>query len=337
MTQNKQGTYANLAPLTVKQRLDITLATLEYFSAIGQKEVFETLGKPMPDGAIRPLPSTNLPQFLEIKGALQNADRYHESIRLLLDSLSAAGLLIEMGPGGTNVMLPKCYYFFKEFTTIQSKGYYGLAQSLGVDFLYHLAASNIVHITGTTESGDIHAGTGIIVSENAILTCAHVITDMTLDDKQNFLGSEVSILETRTHKSIDVGLLYIKDAKLSYNTMGLPFSEPIIGKELIILGYPKIPLARHAPLTMQRGEVTCEALSTFYGDEVFLFSAAARPGNSGGPILSSDGHFLGMVTRDLTYEDNSFSPHFAGVPTSQIAIAVQDLDHTLELPIENYQ
>ena len=330
--------YSHLAPLTIQERQDITLCALRYFSASSQAEVLTKLGKPKLEGKVYPLSSSDFLEFLKIEKVLEAPDKYTQNIRLLLDLLARIGFLVDIGGhGGGNVMLPRSYYFLKEFTTIQGKGLYSLAEPLGQDFLYSLVAPNIVHITGTTESGDVHAGTGIIMSDNAILTCAHVLKDMAVDNTQIFQDKNLTVLKSLTHDEIDVGLLYVDGAYLQYNTMALPFSDPIIGKELVVLGYPKIPMASHAPLTMQRGEVTCASFFTTTNDELFLFSAIARPGNSGGPILSKDGHFLGMVTRDLTYEASNFSPHFAGVPTSQIAKAVKELDSSLELPLEDYQ
>lgn len=61
---------------------------------------------------------------------------------------------------------------------------------------------------------------------------------------------------------------------------------------------------------MQGGEVSVEHVTSFYGEELFLFSAIARPGNSGGPILSEDGHVVGIVTKELSENDPLLSNRF---------------------------
>lgn len=344
MSENKSK-YSNLAPLTIQERISIALAALEFFSGMNQDKVLKIIGKTSPVGTTLPLSSTDFPDFLEKKGVLRDPIRYMYSIRVLLESLANAGLLLDMGGGGSNVMLSKKYFYLKEFTKIQAKGVFSLSRALGIDFLYELIRSNILHITGVTSLGDVHAGSGLVVADNVILTCAHVINDMAVDSKQTFFETPYQVIDMRPHPTIDVGLIYVDGPPLPHNTMGMPFVSPVIGKELVILGYPKIPYAAHAPLTMQRGEVTCDELMTLHGEKVFLFSASARPGNSGGPILSVDGEFLGLVTKDLTYQlgasdqpsGGAFSPHFAGVPTAEVAGAVRDLDPGLYLPIEDYQ
>ncbi|MFD2436298.1 S1 family peptidase [Modicisalibacter luteus] len=104
------------------------------------------------------------------------------------------------------------------------------------------------------------------------------------------------------------------------------------------LGYPRIPLSTEPSLVMQRGEVTNPEVTMFSGDKVFLYSAVARPGNSGGPIISESGHVVGIVTESL--EENttqSGMPFHAGIKTAELTSAVAELDANIELPIETYE
>lgn len=62
-----------------------------------------------------------------------------------------------------------------------------------------------------------------------------------------------------------------------------------------------------------------------------LFSAIARPGNSGGPVVAMDGRVVGIVTRSLERdkEEADFMapmPFFAAVPSKLIAQALTELD-----------
>jgi len=65
--------------------------------------------------------------------------------------------------------------------------------ALGEDFLFHLVAPAIVHITDINDDGDICAGTDVVFDQHHILTCAHVVNDMTVDQQQSFQGVECSI------------------------------------------------------------------------------------------------------------------------------------------------
>jgi len=73
------------------------------------------------------------------------------------------------------------------------------------------------------------------------------------------------------------------------------------------------------------------------GDKVFFFSAVARPGNSGGPIVMIDGHIIGIVSRDFSSSDETSLPFHAGVPTSEIVKALQEFDENIVLPLETYK
>jgi S1-C subfamily serine protease len=76
-----------------------------------------------------------------------------------------------------------------------------------------------------------------------------------------------------------------------------------------------------------------------HGQEVFLYSAVARPGNSGGPIVASSGHVVGIVTQQL--EDQQYksdvAPFHAGIDTLTILNAVKELAPSLSLPFETYE
>ena len=105
------------------------------------------------------------------------------------------------------------------------------------------------------------------------------------------------------------------------------------------LGYPKLPGLRDASVTMQHGAVTNQEVTSLAGARLFLYSAIARPGNSGGPVVSQDGYFVGLATMDASGQydaDEAFSPHFAGVPGHLVVQAVAELGLGFELPFQPY-
>lgn len=69
----------------------------------------------------------------------------------------------------------------------------------------------------------------------------------------------------------------------------------------------------------------------------FSYTRQLLPGNSGGPIISSSGHIVGIVTHDLSYKDFSDAPFYAGIPTSIIAKSLSEISPDIKLPIENYE
>ncbi|WP_343728328.1 serine protease [Duganella sp.] len=321
-------------------RAKLARAALKFFSPMTQQETLAVLGRQPSTQATTPLGGFDFLQYLEKTGDLPDAMKYANVVRQLLETMARTGWLMIMGPSG-NVMMPTTYYYLKENTAVEQKGLFTLSNALGIDFLHSLIAPNLVHLSGVNAHGDEHGGTGMLIAPNVVLTCAHVIRDMTLYPKQEVDHAELTVKDVKSHPNIDVGLVYF-DQHAAYSTYALPCVDPQVGMDVAIFGYPKIPYAKHAPLTMQKGEVTCGEVLCFDGTRVFLFSAIARPGNSGGPILSADGRFLGIVTEDLMYKDSEspekyFHPHFAGIPTSEVVKAISDMDASISLPVEDYQ
>jgi S1-C subfamily serine protease len=72
--------------------------------------------------------------------------------------------------------------------------------------------------------------------------------------------------------------------------------------------------------------------------EVFLYSAVARPGNSGGPVISSRGHVVGIVSEQLSEQQStSDQPFYAGVSSAEILRALGELDPGIQFPWETYE
>ena len=113
-----------------------------------------------------------------------------------------------------------------------------------------------------------------------------------------------------------------------------------IGQTVHTLGYPRLPGLRDANVTIQPGAVTNEAVKSLSGEDLFLYSAISRPGNSGGPVVSEDGYVVGLSIVDATAEyhpEEPFSPHYAGIPAQVVIWAIESLGLGFELPLENYE
>lgn len=292
-----------------------------------------TIGK-SPNNKTTPFSVYDFLKHLESVLGLTDPLKYQYRIKMLLDSLEHAGILVAMGQSNF-VTAPNHYYFMKEFTEQEKKGTLWLAPALGPEFLIYYYKKNLVHILGSTKEGDEHAGTGLILDETTILTCAHVINDMTLYETQIIQGMERSISKTLTHESIDIGIIKLTEGEY-FPVPSIAFRSPTEAEKVYTIGFPRIPLSRDPAIIIQSGEVASEYIKTIYNDEIFLYSAIARPGNSGGPIISSSGHVVGIVTHDLSYKDFSDAPFYAGIPTSIIEKGLLEISPEIKLPIENY-
>jgi len=222
----------------------------------------------------------------------------------------------------------------RELTNMEKDNLLWLAPALGAEFILYAFRHSIVHITGINNSGDVHAGTGLMIDPFWVLTCAHVINEMTLDEKQVFGGQTLTIKRSLTHPSIDVGLLEISPGFISVK--GMAFRNPRVAETIFILGFPRIPLSREPSLVIHRGEITNTEITTFSEQKLFLYSAIARPGNSGGPVISSSGNVVGLITEELLGQDSPIDSFYAGVGGGEVARAISEFDVPIKLPVENY-
>ncbi len=326
--------YSRLAPFSLQQRFDLTLAALQFFHPLRYRDNCEILGKTVENGKIQAFTGFEFLTYLKRKAALAEPDRYLHRIGEFLVHLARSNVLTQVGGQGTGV---ECrYWFMKELSQREQEGVLWLAQSLGPEFLYHAYSQAIVQVTGVTKNGDLHAGTGLIVAANWLLTCAHVLQNMRLDDEQLLSGAACKVVRHICHPRVDVGL--IEFAPPVETLRGLAFRSPILAEPIYAIGYPRIPLSRTPGLVMQRGEVTNPGVTLFDGRTVFLYSAIARPGNSGGPLISETGCVVGIVTEELLEDGKAFRmPFHAGIETMDVLKALEDLGAPVGLPLESYE
>lgn len=94
-----------------------------------------------------------------------------------------------------------------------------------------------------------------------------------------------------------------------------------------MLGYPQLPATIHdPPPTMHSGEVTSATVTPSDHSTTFLYSAATRPGNSGGPVLFEDGYLVGVASRDLAQERadvQRIAPHYSGASADSVAAVLR--------------
>ena len=64
--------------------------------------------------------------------------------------------------------------------------------------------------------------------------------------------------------------------------------------------------------------------------KIFLYSAIARPGDSGGPIVAQDGCVIGIVVEDSAESPSTDSgpaaaPFYRGIPSGEVIRALDEL------------
>ncbi|WP_437880009.1 trypsin-like peptidase domain-containing protein [Pseudomonas sp. LRF_L74] len=144
-------------------------------------------------------------------------------------------------------------------------------------------------------------GTGFAVTETHILTCAHVIEDMSEIHIASFEGrhrAEPVVVDRRN----DLALLRIQGAPAF---KPVPFKDGMgcdLGESVVALGFPLAGLAGGGVHVTQGG---VSALFGLHNDASLLqFTAPIQPGSSGSPLFDGSGAMVGMVTSTVPDAQN---------------------------------
>lgn len=169
------------------------------------------------------------------------------------------------------------------------------------------AEPSVLKIRGTNECGRGVEGSGFIYAPNRLMTNAHVVAG--IDDPEVIVDDDtVSAEVVYYNPDIDVAVLSFDSDDLPV----LPFDNTAQAQDgVAILGYPQ-----DGPFHVEPARIRSEQRlrsPNIYGDgavirEVFSLRGRILPGNSGGPILSSEGDVVGVVfAASVTDHDTGYA------------------------------
>ena len=139
-------------------------------------------------------------------------------------------------------------------------------------------------------------GTGFIAAPGRIVTNNHVVAECGRMVARNAAGIRVTARILATDRERDLALLSVP------NDFGPPLtfrSGPDVrrGETVVTYGFPLSGLLSSGP-TLTSGDVS--ALAGLRNNPTnFQISAPVQPGNSGGPLLDSQGYVIGVVVSKL--------------------------------------
>lgn len=87
--------------------------------------------------------------------------------------------------------------------------------------------------------------------------------------------------------------------------------DQFILSRVLLMGYPRIPLASNAELVTVSGEINAVVQNGVSGQLQFIISSLLRLGFSGGPVTSEWGFLLGVMTERLFEYGSSEMPYAA--------------------------
>ena len=166
------------------------------------------------------------------------------------------------------------------------------------------AADSVLKIHGTNECGNGIEGSGFLYAGNRLMTNAHVVAGV--DDPEVLLGEgSVPAEVVYYNPDIDVAVLALDSGPTPHLTFD---RDAEAQAPVAILGYPQ-----DGPYDVQPGRIRAEQRlrsPNIYNRgtvirEVYSLRGLVRPGNSGGPIVSSAGDVVGVVFAASVTDDET--------------------------------
>lgn len=180
------------------------------------------------------------------------------------------------------------------------------------------AAPSTVKIIGTA-CGEIVSGSGFVIAPNTVVTNAHVVAGesaQTVDDRAGAHPSYAVLFDPK----LDVAVLHVsglRDASLALDRSTVPR-----GEKGAVLGYPGGGPLTTGPAVVLREETAVgrdiydQSLTT---RDIYELGAQVRPGNSGGPLVDTQGTVVGVVFARSSRDPNTGYALTSATVSSRIA------------------
>lgn len=229
--------------------------------------------------------------------ALQNHIRQSATMHTLTDRLPpqtagwanrASGALSEAG-------------FPQILNPFQSAAAAGVAEPSGdavTTAATRVAQQSTVKVTGPVEgTGRASEGSGFVYGNGLVMTNAHVVAGVDHPSVQiSGVGEHLPASVVLFAPSTDAAVLRVP--ALDAPVAAFAEEDAKTGDSAVVAGYPE-----NGSLDLQAATVATRTNTTTqnaYGEstvsrDVYQVRSTVRPGNSGGPLLSTDGHVYGMI------------------------------------------
>lgn len=157
-----------------------------------------------------------------------------------------------------------------------------------------LAEASVYKLRGANSCGRGVEGTGFLIGPGALMTNAHVVAGVSQPTVQ-VKGVSVDARVVYYNPDVDIAVLHFQGATaapLHFTTSATP------DQKVAILGYPE-----DGPFNVQAARIRAEQRlrsQNIYGQgavlrDTFSIRGLIRPGNSGGPIVDTNGRVVGVV------------------------------------------
>ncbi|MHB1922951.1 MAG: S1C family serine protease [Chitinophagaceae bacterium] len=176
------------------------------------------------------------------------------------------------------------------------------------------------------EPGQMASGTGVIISDDGyIVTCNHVVEGadeitVTLNDKRTYKAKVIG-----TDPNTDLAVLKINAHGLPYLLYGNS-DKAKVGQWVLAIGYPL-----DLQTTVTAGIISAKSRQIGVNKdgrnpiESFIQTdAAVNPGNSGGPLVNTQGQLIG-INSAIASPTGSFAGYAYAIPVNLVKKVVNDI------------
>lgn len=143
------------------------------------------------------------------------------------------------------------------------------------------------------------SGSGFFISDTLLVTNAHVVNDC--ENLKIESGERLDLLAS--DDGVDLALLKVEGRSGASLPIAAGVSSPRLGQHVYALGYPLYGVVSHG-LNFTEGVVSSESGIRDDPDR-FSMSGALQPGNSGGPVIASDGRVVGVASAILVSQQTA--------------------------------
>jgi S1-C subfamily serine protease len=350
----RQLTPADLKPGTSAWRVNVAMYAHQFFGLVHNPRMAAAIGKPEPPPAD---PAGGPPKTVPFEPwSVADFSKYLNSLGLpaageavtlhrLLSAMERAGLLLPLGWNPQMPIMGQQYISQGGASKGQLGGNLWLSEVFGAELIIPSYNAVTVQLTGHDDEGNPvdSWGTGLVIDHNHVITNKHVLAGLAgrssglsiYPSRNHADAAQVSCSGTaHAHPTLDVAVIKfdMPDGKYIPRLAGMAFRDPDWADEVYVFGYPRVPMTAEMAITVQRGEVVNPAATTIPDHQkTFLYSAIARPGNSGGPIVAQDGRVIGLVVEDCAESPSTdagpaAAPFYRGIPSSEVIRALDELD-----------